>query len=444
MTKAPILNHAPLPSGSDARFRRVQIALLAVFSLLGMATALGTVRDATLYEGMLTESLMAVSLPSPTWVPAADALADIGRETRVVRGDTVAQIFRRLDIDDEAALNALRLNREAALLFRQLAPGKTIAARVSPQGELKALIFPLNGEKDAVLTILRTAEGLEARVTEMAVEKTLVVKSARIDHSLFAAADAVDIPDAVAMQLADIFGGEIDFHRDLRKGDRFSLLYEVVIHQGRPLRSGRILAAEFVNAGKTHSAFWFETPEGGGYYDAQGVSLKKAFLRSPLEFSRITSGFSLARYHPILKEVRAHRGIDYAAPVGARVRATGDGVVEFVGVQGGYGKVVILRHAGNRHTVYGHLSGFAKGLHKGQRVSQGELIGYVGATGLATGPHLHYEFRVDGVHRNPLTAALPSAPPLSRQHLAAFAAAIEKPRALLASVEPVRTAWLID
>jgi murein DD-endopeptidase MepM/ murein hydrolase activator NlpD len=229
------------------------------------------------------------------------------------------------------------------------------------------------------------------------------------------------MPDSVATQLADIFGGDIDFHRDLRKGDRFSVIYEAVNHMGRLVRTGRILAAEFINDGKTYRALWFQGADGqGGYYTADGKNIRKAFLRSPLEFSRITSGFTLSRFHPVLKEWRAHRGIDYGAPVGTRVKATGDGVVEFVGAQGGYGKMIILRHQGSYTTVYGHLSGFASGLKKGARVAQGDVIGYVGMTGLATGPHLHYEFRVNGSFQNPLTIALPSAPPLTPGQMAQF------------------------
>jgi len=225
----------------------------------------------------------------------------------------------------------------------------------------------------------------------------------------------VNLPDAVAIQLADIFSGDVDFHKDLRKGDRFSVIYESLVHAGETVRPGRILAAEFVNQGKTFQAVLFQHTDGQwGYYGFDGKSLRKAFLRSPLEFSRVTSGFSM-RFHPVLQQWRAHKGIDYAAPVGTRVRATGDGVVEIAGRQGGYGNLVVLRHQGKFTTWYGHLSGFGKGITKGRRVSQGETIGYVGMTGLATGPHLHYEFRINDVHQNPLRMALPEAPPISPQ-----------------------------
>jgi murein DD-endopeptidase MepM/ murein hydrolase activator NlpD len=293
---------------------------------------------------------------------------------------------------------------------------------------LQTLIFPLNGGKDQALVVERRADGngggFAATEQALTLETQVVMQTAEIRHSLFGASDAAGIPDAVATQLADIFGGDIDFHRDLRRGDRFAVIYESVNHLGRPVRSGRILAAEFVNNGKAYRAAWFADPDGGqgsgGYYTAEGKNIRKAFLRSPLEFSRITSGFSSARFHPVLQKWRAHKGVDYGAPTGTRVKATGDAVVEYVGVQGGYGKVVILRHQNRYTTLYGHLSGFASGLRKGNRVGQGDVIGFVGATGLASGPHLHYEFRVNDVHQNPLAMALPSAPPLAPQQIGLF------------------------
>ena len=240
------------------------------------------------------------------------------------------------------------------------------------------------------------------------------MKSAEIRNSLFGATDAAGLPDTIATQIADIFSTDIDFHRDLRKGDRFSVVYEVFYDRGEPVKSGRVLAAEFINQGKSYQAVYFNTAENeGGYYTADGKNLRKQFLRSPLEFSRITSGFTNARFHPVLQTWRAHKGIDYGAPTGTRVKATADGVVEIAGRQGGYGNVVVLRHQTKFTTWYGHLSGIAKGLRKGKRVAQGEVIGFVGATGLATGPHLHYEFRINDVHQNPLRIAMPAALPIS-------------------------------
>ncbi|GAB2180077.1 peptidoglycan DD-metalloendopeptidase family protein [Denitratisoma sp. agr-D3] len=343
------------------------------------------------------------------------------REERVRPGDTVATLFKRLGIEDDGLLPKLQSQPEAGLLFRQLSPGKLLSARVDDNGQLIALTFPLNGAGDQVLQITASPTGYRIFTQTLPLENQVQVKSAEIRYSLFGATDSAGIPDAIATQLADVFGGDIDFHRDLRKGDRFSVVYETQNYQGRLIKPGKILAAEFINDGKRYRALWFDGGNGkGGYYSPDGKSLRKAFLRSPLEFSRVTSGFSSARFHPVLQTWRAHKGVDYGAPIGTRVRATSDGVVEFIGVQGGYGKVVVLRHQGRYSTLYGHLSAFAAGLRQGSRVSQGDTIAYTGMSGLASGPHLHYEFRVDGVHQNPLTVALPGAPVLTPQQKTAL------------------------
>jgi murein DD-endopeptidase MepM/ murein hydrolase activator NlpD len=212
----------------------------------------------------------------------------------------------------------------------------------------------------------------------------------------------------------------------LRRGDRFSVVYEMLYYEGSAVKAGRVMAAEFINAGKTHRAMWFGDQDGrGGYYTPEGKNLRKAFMRSPLEFSRVTSGFAM-RVHPTQGGWRQHKGVDYGAPTGTRIRATADGVVNFIGRQNGYGNVIVLRHQNNVTTLYGHMNNFASGLRKGSRVSQGDAIGYVGATGWATGPHLHYEFRVGTEHRNPLTVAMPSAEPLPTYRFAAFKAHVRE------------------
>lgn len=342
------------------------------------------------------------------------------REERIQRGDSVASLLTRLGVQDEQAFAYLRQQTDAQAIFRQLRPGKIVTVRTSDSGELLSLTFPLNGPKDNALVVEKRDDKLIVSEQAQQLNSQVVMKAGEIRNSLFAATDAIGLPDGIATQMADIFGGDIDFHRDLRKGDRFSVVYEMLYNQGYPVRTGRILAAEFANNGKTFRALWFEGKDGQGYYTADGKSIRKAFLRSPLEFSRITSGFSISRFHPILQTWRAHKGVDYGAPVGTRVKATGDGTVEFAGKQGGYGNLVVIRHQGRFTTHYGHLNGFAAGMRKGTRVSQGDIIGYVGQTGWATGPHLHYEFRINDVHQNPLSVALPSAPPLASQQLAEF------------------------
>jgi murein DD-endopeptidase MepM/ murein hydrolase activator NlpD len=272
-----------------------------------------------------------------------------------------------------------------------------------------------------MLTVKPDGDGFRVREEVAPLERRIVMKSGEIKSSLFAATDAAQLTDAVADQMAQVFSTDIDFHKDLRRGDRFTVVFEMYYDAGEPVRSGRMLAAEFVNDGKPYQAIWFERPNGqGDYYALDGKPIKKAFLRSPLEFSRITSGFTSARFHPVLQRWRAHTGVDYAAATGTGVKATSDGVVEFAGQKGGYGNVVILRHQKRYTTLYGHLSGFGRGVHDGARVSQGDVIGYVGMTGLATGPHLHYEFRIDDVYQDPLTVAMPDAPPITTEYRSAF------------------------
>jgi murein DD-endopeptidase MepM/ murein hydrolase activator NlpD len=360
-------------------------------------------------------------LTTPAAEPVEKSADVFVREERIQRGDTVATLLARLGVEGDAALSFLKGNPQASVIFRQMGPGKAVTAKVGSDGALMSLIFPLNGGKDQVLMVEGATGNYRVSEQVLPLETRVLVKSAEIRYSLFGATDAAGIPDSVATQLADVFGGDIDFHRDIRKGDRFSVIYESIDYLGKPVRTGRILAAEFVNDGRTYRAVWFEGSDGrGGYYTADGKNIRKVFLRSPLEFSRVTSGFSNARLHPILNKIRAHQGIDFGAPTGTRVKATGDGVVEFAGRQGGYGNFIILRHQSQYETAYGHLSGFAAGIHKGTRVGQGDVIGFVGTTGLSTGPHLHYEFRVNGVHRNPLAMVLPAAPPLATDQMARF------------------------
>jgi murein DD-endopeptidase MepM/ murein hydrolase activator NlpD len=394
-------------------------AMVAGVSLFGMVAAFGTAPDSAEirdYQHTVVEQLNL----APDAGQAATSNSSFVREERIQRGDTVAALLSRLGIQDEPAFAFLRQQPDTQAIFRQMRPGKVVTARTSEAGELLALTFPLNGSRDNALVVEKRDGQLQAVEQAQALIPQVAMKSGEIRTSLFAATDAIGLPDSVATQMADIFGGDIDFHRDLRKGDRFSVVYEMFFNQGLPARTGRILATEFINNGKAFRAVWFESKDGQGYYTAEGKNIRKAFLRSPLEFSRVTSGFSYSRFHPILQTWRAHKGVDYGAPVGTRVKSTGDGIVEFVGKQGGYGNLVVIRHQGRFTTHYGHLNGFTSGLRKGMRVSQGDIIGYVGKSGWATGPHLHYEFRINDVHQNPLAVALPSAPPLALQQMAEF------------------------
>jgi len=402
---------------SDLLARRIvkRMAVGVVLPFFGIVAAFGIAPDTVTEQVATSRVVEALSLPG---IAPIDFVEEpYWREERVQRGDTVATLLARLGIDDTRASSFLRGTREARALH-QLAPGRTVRAQMDASGKLLELQY-VNGQN--LLKVERAGSGFQVSEQQAEVETRLQMQSGEIRSSLFAATDALGLPDAVAVQIAEIFSSDIDFHRDLRRGDRFSVIYETLYHVGEPLRTGRVLAAEFVNQGKSYQAVWFQLEDNpGGYYTPTGANLRKAFLRSPLEFSRISSGFTNARFHPVLQQWRAHRGVDYAAPAGTRVRATADGVVEFAGRQGAYGNLVVLRHQSRFTTWYAHLSGFGQNLRTGARVSQGQIIGFVGATGLATGPHLHYEFRTNGVHQDPLRVVMPAAPPITPNLKAAF------------------------
>jgi murein DD-endopeptidase MepM/ murein hydrolase activator NlpD len=332
------------------------------------------------------------------------------REERIQRGDTLGSVLARLGIEDVAAQNFLRTDPRARPLY-QLKPGKAVRVQADDDGRLIALSYLAQGGE--LLTVKRVEDGFSAQSAPPGSTVRLELRAGEIRSSLFAASDAVALPDAVTMQLAEIFSGDIDFHHDLRRGDWFTVVYEMRDIDGQSAGSGRIVAAEFVNKGNVYRAFSWQGPDGSeAYYAEDGKTLRKAFMRSPLSFTRITSGFSLARFHPFLQTWRAHKGVDFAAPTGTPVHAAGDGKVASAGWQNGYGNAVVLQHGATYSTVYAHLSRFASGIKPGARVTQGDVIGYVGQTGWATGPHLHYEFRVNNEQRNPMTIALPTAQPL--------------------------------
>ncbi len=406
---------ARLLSGS----RLFRIAAMLVLPFIGVVAAFGIAPD-TVTEPVARKQVVQELALSAAPLPVAVGEAGYWREERIQRGDTLAELLARLGADDNAALQFLRNTRTARTLY-QLAPGRTVRANIAGDGRLLALRYQTGGK---VLNVERQGDGFSVSEVPVELERRVLMKSGEIRSSLFAATDAAGLSDAVAIQVADIFSTDIDFHRDLRRGDHFSVVYEMYYDRGEPVRSGRVLAAEFINVGRLYRAVYFQySEEHGGYYTPDGRNIRKAFLRSPLEFSRISSGFTNSRFHPVLKQWRAHKGIDYAASTGTRVKATGDGIVEVAGRQGAYGNLVVLRHQSKFTTWYGHLSGFAKGIRKGARIAQGEVVGYVGATGLATGPHLHYEFRINDVHQNPLQVVLPSAPPISPDLKPAFDAA---------------------
>ncbi|TAK71229.1 MAG: M23 family peptidase [Betaproteobacteria bacterium] len=409
---------AQFGSRRDSKLRLRWIVTLCSLPFFGMVAAFGTAPD-TVFSFVPTLTVVENLDVARTEQPA-DANQVFWREERFGRGDTVSDLLARMGVNDEEA-RAFLLRVKAGRSLQLLRPGAIVQARTTEDGTLLALSYIT--EKGRRIGFEKQGAEFKAVEQQLSLSPQQQMKSGEIRSSLFAATDAAGLSDNVATQLADVFAGDIDFHRDLRRGDKFTVIYEMFYHEGRAIKTGRLLAAEFINQGRSYRAVWFQDAEGkGGYYTPEGKNLRKSFLRSPLEFSRITSGFAM-RFHPILHQWRAHKGIDYAAPIGTHVKATADGTVESIGRQSGYGNFIMLKHQGGFSTSYAHLSGFARGLRKGAKVLQGDVIGRVGQTGWATGPHLHYEFRVNNQVRNPLTVALPAALPIPAPQLAAFSRA---------------------
>ncbi|MDP4029898.1 MAG: peptidoglycan DD-metalloendopeptidase family protein [Gallionella sp.] len=396
----------------DGRKKLRWFVTLSTMPLLGVVTAFGLVPQSDLGLNPATVSIEQIALPKVA-PSATTTAASFWRNERVQRGDTVVELLRRLNIEDAAASAWLRTAPEAES-FRKLAAGREVQAETHAGGGLVALRYL--GDDGAQVVIEKQGDSYTARTLPAQLEKRLYVRTGEIKSNLYAATDVADMPEAAARQLAEIFGGDIDFHHDLRKGDKFTVVYEMIYSNGALVDTGHIQAAEFINKNQTYRAVHFQ----GDYYTPEGDSVRKAFLRSPIEFSRVSSGFTNSRFHPVLNKWRAHRGVDFAAPIGTRVKATADGIVTSFGRQGGYGNFVSVSHQGRFTTLYGHLSKFAKGLRRGQRVAQGDVIGYVGMTGMTSGPHLHYEFKVDGQQRDPLRVALPDAKPVGVENMAAF------------------------
>jgi len=357
----------------------------------------------------------AIALPA---LAAPDSTGTFERESLVQPGDTLATALSRLKIDD---LEIQRLLSTGAVsqMASSVRAGRRIQATTTQDGQLQTIRFE-RGDVPT-LTIRRHEGGYVAEDSSELLETRIVMRSGRILHSLYGATDSAGIPDKIANQMAETFSTSLDFREDLRRGDTFSVIYTVNYRNGEPIAAGQLLAAEFVNAGKSHRAVLFRDASGNeGYYTPEGESLKKGFLRSPLEFSRVTSSFSNSRKHPVYGFHRAHTGVDFGAPTGTRVKATGEANVVFAGRKGGYGNLVILRHNNGFETYYAHLSAFATGIRAGRPVNQGQVIAYVGSTGASTGPHLHYEVRIAGQAQNPMAIKLPGSPPLTVAQRARF------------------------
>jgi len=406
-----------LPQKPVSRWRKLKLRRLAVWSglpFLGVVAAFGVMPQAQSVPAGSRIVVEEIALPQAA--PSGKATT-FWRNDRVQSGDNPTALLRRLNVEDGAADKYLSSAR-AAESFRKLAAGKTVQAETDMDGNLLALRYP--DSSGGQVLIEKTGDSFAARNLPAQLERRLFMRTGEIKTTLYAATDEASLPEPAANQLADIFGSYIDFHHELRRGDRFSVIYEVAYSNGEPLHVGRILAAEFVNRDRQYRALYFQNGDSGDYYTPEGYSMHRTFLRSPVEFSRISSGYTTSRFHPILHKWGAHKGIDFAAPTGTKIKATAEGRIAFVGVQNGYGNLVIIKHQGRYSTAYGHLSRFTPNLHIGQRVAQGEIIGYVGKTGLATGPHLHYEFRVDGQQRNPQQALPPDIPSITNEQRGSF------------------------
>ncbi len=390
------------------KFKLRWILAISCLPLFGIYTAFG-IAPQTLTTNIAT-SMVVEEVSLPTLDQALNDEANLAEKfwykDYVRRDDTLQSVLTRLNIRNRDALEFIRSDSVASEIARSIIPGRQVKSETDTDGNLFHFEYQISA--DQFLTITKTADGYEAHQDERILEIRPVLKSAKINSSLFGATDAANIPDHIAIQLADIFESEINFHTDLRRGDRFNVIYEGSYDQGELIKSGEVLAAEFVNNGKVYRAVGFRDSNNQmQYYTPEGKSIHKSFLRSPLEFSRVSSGFSVARFHPVLQRIRAHKGVDFAAPTGTRIKASADAVVDFVGTKGGYGNVIILKHDNGISTVYGHLSRFAPELRRGSKVTQGQMIGFVGMSGVATGPHLHYEFLINGKHQDPMKVALP-------------------------------------
>ena len=335
----------------------------------------------------------------------------------IKRGDNMANIFKRRGLSPRD-LHEILNSHELATALKQLLPGQTISLQID-DGYLLALKFDL--DLTQTLLVRKQAGAYTSEIITVELETRVKQAQGVINDSLFLAGQDAGLPDKLIMQLIDIYGWDIDFRLDIRKGDSFRVIYEEKYKHREKVAEGPVLAAEFNNRDRQIRAARYEHDNGRvDYYTPEGTNLRKAFLRNPLNFSRISSHFNLRRKHPVLNRIRAHKGVDYAAATGTPIKATGDGTIQHIGNKGGYGKTIIVNHGGKYSTLYAHLSRYRKGMKRGRSVKQGQVIGYVGKTGLATGPHLHYEFRVNGRHHNPLTVKLPDAENVPAVELGSF------------------------
>ena len=343
------------------------------------------------------------------------------KDLTVKSGETLSVLFERAGLGNSLLHSILSSSKEAKR-FTQLKVGQTVSFEFDENKQLKTLSSQINTLESIHLEKQAASENFVFRKDVAQTQTREKYAQGSIEGALFAATKKANVPYGLALDMANIFGYDIDFAQDLRKGDTFEILYEEKTLNGQTVGTGNILTARFTNRGKVYTAVRYTDKNGNtSYYSADGSSLRKAFIRTPVDFARISSRFSNGRKHPILNKIRAHKGVDYAAPRGTPIKAAGDGRVVLAGRKGGYGNTVIIKHGQRYQTLYAHMNGFAKGIRSGTNVKQGQIIGYIGTTGLSTGPHLHYEFQVNGVHVDPLSQKLPISDPIHPSEKQRFA-----------------------
>lgn len=398
----------PSPEATATRTVRLVQPLAPADSPAQAALAVTNEIDAVGIDESVADSALVADEQGLAWTVA-----------EVKKGDTLSHIFKRVGLSSKEVQDVLSAKGDLSE-FKKIHPGQQV--RFGIQGDLLQEVEYIISRTET-LQVKRDGDVFVAEMKREDLVPFTSYAEGVITSSLFLAAQKAGLSNAMTMELANIFGYDVDFALDIREGDSFRVIYQELHLNGEKVRNGNILAAQFTNQGKTYTAIRHETSDrGADYFTPEGMSMRKAFRRSPLDIVRISSHFNLARRHPVLHTIRAHKGTDYAAATGTPIRATGDGKVAFAGWKGGYGRVVILSHGQGIQTLYGHMNGFARNIHAGARVSQGQVIGYVGASGLATGPHLHYEFYVNGSVRNPVTVKLPQAEPVSAKDRPAFLA----------------------
>ncbi|MDH0688241.1 peptidoglycan DD-metalloendopeptidase family protein [Stutzerimonas stutzeri] len=373
---------------------------------------------------------------APTGEPVAET-DPLAKSVVVANGDTLSTVFAKVGLSP-AVMHAVLASSPDAKQLSRLKIGQTLEFQLTEQGELASLRSKLNSLE--TLALEQTPKGYVFKKEQVKPEVSTAYARGEIDSSLFLAAKRAGLSHNLTMDLANVFGYDIDFALDIRKGDSFEVIYEEKTVEGQRVGTGNILAARFTNRGKTYSAVRYTSKDGTtSYYNADGTSMRKAFIRTPVDFARISSRFSNGRKHPILNKIRAHKGVDYAAPHGTPIKSAGDGKVLLAGRKGGYGNTVIIQHGQRYRTLYAHMQGFAKGVRNGSTVKQGQIIGYIGTTGLSTGPHLHYEFQVDGVHVDPLGLKLPMADPIAKSEMPRF---MQQSQPLMARMDEERATML--